>query len=466
MKATMWRAAVAVALLAGAGALALTPVSAQQAATKAEWDGIYTEAQATRGAKVYQQHCAFCHGKDLAGGNLAPAAGGPAFVAKWQSRPVRELFGYLQARMPYHNPNTLTRQQNADVLAHMLAYSKVPAGAREFAGDLSLRGDPKRGEAFFTDAQAERGRQAFNRNCGLCHTTADSKLTQKQVDEAPLPNSFAAPFLGRVYYGKMLYPTVYHLYTKLQSMPAFGNESITNNTRADIIAHILERNGFPAGKTELVPDVELMGQMMLNEPGFEHVFNGKDFTDIKFNLGTRCGPEPGGCGRTEPGETLKVVPGGKMYCKCDLHGYWYYSAKKLLNFTVRFQHKFVKPEGWVGDEDIYMGGGGWLMFIQDTNMAGFGKSIEIEGRVRDMADIFFLGGGKGKFTYDNPAKTKAVKPFDWNDIEIVSKDGQVKTYVNGVHSSTITEHDYPAGFFGMQVEGSPTEWRNIRIRPE
>ena len=445
-------------------ALALPIVAAQQAPAPS-WNGVYTDAQATRGAQVYQQHCVACHGKDLAGGNLAPPAGGPAFVAKWQSRPLRELFGYVQTRMPYHSPNHLTPQQNADVLAYMLQYSKVPSGSQEYAGDLSVKGDAKRGEAFYTAAQAERGRQAFNRNCALCHSTADSKLTQEQVDKAPLPSSFGAPFLGRVYYGKMLYPTVYHLYTKMQSMPAFGNESITNNTRADIIAHILERNGLPAGNTELKPDVEAMKQMMLNEPGFEHVFNGKDFTNIKFVLGTRCGPESGGCAQTEPGDTLKIMPGGIMYCKCDLHGYWYYAPKKVLNFTVRFQHRFVKPEGWEGDEDLYMGGGGWLLFIQSERMQGFGHSIEVEGRVRDMADIFFLGG-KGKFTYDNAAKTKAVKPFDWNDIEIASKDGQVKTYINGVLSSTITEHDYPAGFFGMQVEGSPTEWRNIRIKPE
>lgn len=450
---------------AGVVALAMSVlVTAQQPSSA--WDRIYSDAQATRGAKVYADHCAACHGKDLAGGNLAPPAGGPAFVAKWQGRPMRELFGYIQTRMPYHSPNNLTPQQNADVLAYMFQYSKVPSGPKEFVGDLAVSGDPGRGEALYTAAQAERGRQAFNRNCGLCHSTTDAKLTQQQVNEAPLPSSFATPFLGRVYHGKLLYPTVYHLYTKLQSMPAFGNESITNNVRADIIAHILERNGFAPGKAELKPDIEMMKQMMLNEPGFEHVFNGKDFSNIKFVLGTRCGPEEGGCARTEPEDTLTVMPGGIMYCKCDLHGYWYYSAKKLLNFTARFQHKFVKPEGWEGDGDLYMGGGGWLLFIQSENMRGFGKSIEVEGRVRDMADIFFLGGGKGKFTYDNAAKTSVVKPFDWNDIEIVSKGGQVKTYVNGVLSSTITEHDYPAGFFGMQVEGSPTEWRNIRIRPE
>ncbi len=465
MTAAWTRGTAAVAGVAGVLALAWVGVGAQQAAAPA-WNGIYTDAQATRGARVYQDHCVRCHGKDLAGGNLAPAAGGPAFVAKWQDRPVRELFGYLQTRMPYTNPNQLTPQQNADVLAYMLRASKVPAGSTEFAGDLSVGGDPKRGEAFYTAAQAERGRQAFNRNCAACHSTAPSTQTQEQVNKSPFPPSLASPFLGRVYHGKMLYPTVYHLYIKLQSMPAFGTESITNHTRADIIAHILERNGFPAGPTELRPDVDLMGQMMLNEPGFEHIFNGKDFTNLKFVLGTGCGPEPGGCARTDPGDTLQVLPGGRLYCKCEVHGYWYYAPRTLLNFTVRFQHKFIKPEGWVGDEDIYMGGGGWLMFIQPENMRGFGKSIEIEGRVRDMADIFFLGGGKGTFTYDHDAKTKAVKPFDWNDIEIVSKDGQVKTYINGALSSTITQHDYPAGYFGMQVEGSPTEWRNIRLRVE
>jgi hypothetical protein len=35
-----------------------------------------------------------------------------------------------------------------------------------------------------------------------------------------------------------------------------------------------------------------------------------------------------------------------------------------------------------------------------------------------------------------------------------------------IMSSTSTEHDYKAGYFGMQVEGSPTEWRNIRLRVE
>jgi hypothetical protein len=51
--------------------------------------------------------------------------------------------------------------------------------------------------------------------------------------------------------------------------------------RSTTASSILERNGFPAGNAELKPDVEAMGQMMTNEPGFEHVFNGRDFTNWK-----------------------------------------------------------------------------------------------------------------------------------------------------------------------------------------
>jgi hypothetical protein len=94
-----------------------------------------------------------------------------------------------------------------------------------------------------------------------------------------------------------------------------------------------------------------------------------------------------------------------------------------------------------------MGGGGFLLLIHDDYRV-WPKSIEGEGRWRDMMDIFFIGGGKAKFTYDNSAKIRAARSrWEWND-------------------STITEHNYQAGHIGMQMEGSATEWRNIRVRAE
>ena len=39
--------------------------------------------------------------------------------------------------------------------------------------------------------------------------------------------------------------------------------------------------------------------MTFDEPGFEKVFNGRDFTGIRFVLGANCAPKPAGCGQTE-----------------------------------------------------------------------------------------------------------------------------------------------------------------------
>jgi hypothetical protein len=371
--------------------------------------------------------------------------------------------------MPYNSPGGLTRTQNADILALMLRRSNVPAGTKDFAPpqfEGGGEGSASRGLAFYTEDQAARGRITFNRNCSRCHTTGKATQTLDQVNKAGLPSSFAAPFLQRFYYGKELYPSVYYLYAKMQSMPAFDTHSVTQQQRADIIAHILQANGFPAGQEELHPEPELMKQMMLNEPGFERIFNGKDFTGIKFNVGPNCQPAPKGCGKTEPSGVIRIGENGTLYCECNIHSYWY-TEKKYKNFDLRFQHRFVKPVDWTSadDDELYFGGGGFLIFIHD-NYSVWPKSIEVEGRWHDMFDIFFIGGKQGKFTYDHDAKVKAQRsPWEWNDVRIVSKDGRVDSYMNGQLISTITEHDdYPEGHIGFQMEGSATEWRNLRVR--
>ena len=37
------------------------------------WDGVFTEAQASRGEAAYGRSCAVCHKEDLLGGGTAPA---------------------------------------------------------------------------------------------------------------------------------------------------------------------------------------------------------------------------------------------------------------------------------------------------------------------------------------------------------------------------------------------------------
>jgi hypothetical protein len=54
----------------------------------------------------------------------------------------------------------------------------------------------------------------------------------------------------------------------------------------------------------------------------------------------------------------------------------------------------------------------------------------------------------------------------WDKVEIASKAGVVKTYINGALVSTFSEHDYKPGALGMQLEGAPVRWRNLRVKVE
>jgi mono/diheme cytochrome c family protein len=440
------------------------------------WNGLYAEAQADRGKALYTENCRECHG-DANGTPRAPAIMGPAFAARWQRKPVSELFEYMQSMMPFNSPGGLSRTQNADILGFMLRSSGVAAGPKDFVPPtLNGEGGQARGLAFYTEDQASRGKFAFDRHCARCHTTAKQVQKLEQLNAPHTPTniggafaaSFGAPFLQRIYHGKPAYPNVYYLFDKLRNMPAFNTRSISAETRADIIAHILKQNDFPSGAEELRPEPELMKQMMLAEPGFERMFNGRDLTGIKVVYGPDChDPAPKGCGKTDLAGSSLRVENGSLVCDCNIHGFWY-TDKKYKDFDFRFEFRFRKPVDWGEGEDdeLYFGGGGVLAFI--SNMTNFPLSLEIELRWHDLGDIFPISQtAKATWKFDHDAKVRAGKsPWTWNEMRVVSKGKRVDSYLNGVLVSTVSDHDFQAGHLGFQLEGAATEWRNVRVRGE
>ncbi len=72
-----WKSAVLAALAVGVATVAFTAGVRAQAGASV-WDGIYTEAQATRGQTEYASHCAACHGANLSGTGEAPSLSGGA----------------------------------------------------------------------------------------------------------------------------------------------------------------------------------------------------------------------------------------------------------------------------------------------------------------------------------------------------------------------------------------------------
>jgi len=105
------------------------------------WDGVFTEAQATRGEAVYTGACAFCHGHRLNGApddpdmRSTPPLARARFLRIWEGRSLATLFAYTRATMPEDNPNSLTDQENVDVMAYMLSVGEMPEGGVELEAE-------------------------------------------------------------------------------------------------------------------------------------------------------------------------------------------------------------------------------------------------------------------------------------------------------------------------------------------
>jgi mono/diheme cytochrome c family protein len=95
----------------------------------------------------------------------------------------------------------------------------------------------------FTAAQADRGKAAYIGNCQSCHHV---DLAGNGAGIPPLKGqAFISNWTG----------SANRLFGKIRdTMPANFPESINEGVKADVIAYLLQQNGFPAGATELPPD--------------------------------------------------------------------------------------------------------------------------------------------------------------------------------------------------------------------
>lgn len=108
----------------------------QAAPARSVWTGVYSAAQATRGAAFYADTCVRCHGDDLTGVDDAAPLVGATFLSKWNGQTMADLLEQTQKSMPKDEPGTLTRQQYVDVLAYLLKANAYPAGEAELPREL------------------------------------------------------------------------------------------------------------------------------------------------------------------------------------------------------------------------------------------------------------------------------------------------------------------------------------------
>src|SRR5215469_15177424 len=108
--------------------IAMAVTSAGQESRSAS-PGPYTQEQADRGKAAYADQCASCHGRQLSGGDEAPALIGGEFLRNWRDRTFEALLAKVQTSMPADRPGTLSKQMNSDIVAFIFAANKFSTTA-------------------------------------------------------------------------------------------------------------------------------------------------------------------------------------------------------------------------------------------------------------------------------------------------------------------------------------------------
>ena len=103
--------------------------------------------------------------------------------------------------------------------------------------------------------QAKRGRAAYSENCLECH----GRGLEGDVENRPLVGyEFTTNWAG----GNML-----ALFDRIRiTMPGDKPGTLNRQKVADILAFILQSNGYPAGKAELPTRAELLQEMRFEVP--------------------------------------------------------------------------------------------------------------------------------------------------------------------------------------------------------
>jgi hypothetical protein len=186
--------------------------------------------------------------------------------------------------------------------------------------------------------------------------------------------------------------------------------------------------------------------------GWTALFNGKDFTGLKFFL-------PGK--DADPAKTWSVKD-GVIHCTGKPNGY-FYSDKSFKNYTIRYDWRYPKEQ----PEKTTLNSG-LLVHITGENKV-WPYCIEAQGAYANHGQIYFVSfpkdAPKGTAKQDAEARKKALKPKEeWHTTEVTCKaDGTVTVKINGIEVAE-GKSDLKEGPIGFQSEGAAIEFKNIFLK--
>ncbi len=168
--------------------------------------------------------------------------------------------------------------------------------------------------------------------------------------------------------------------------------------------------------------------------GFKPLFNGKDFTGWRFSGGKEDGAREAANWKVQDG--LILLTGGS-----EPHLATY---QEYADFEFRLQ--------WRALRDPYNSG----LFIRSGRKVNANQINLAKGKEGDFVN------GKVKGAKPVPQLQKPVK--EWNDWRVLVRGDKVTFWCNGELAWEATGIRPDKGYIGIQAEGAPIEFRNLRIR--
>jgi hypothetical protein len=161
-------------------------------------------------------------------------------------------------------------------------------------------------------------------------------------------------------------------------------------------------------------------------------------------------------------DTWQAIPEG-IRCSGKPKGYLH-SKESFQNFTLRLSYRFPWPEG-ASDSSQFKGNTGFLVYISGEHKI-WPVCLEVQGKYAEMGAIKENGGAARPDINDrDDVRQNVRKPVgQWNDLEIVSRDGHLTVWLNGEEVARSEPAFLSSGPIGIQAEGFPFEVRRMRIR--
>jgi mono/diheme cytochrome c family protein len=113
---------------AAALGLAATWTLTAQTGSRTVRDGVFTSAQAERGARVFESICTNCH-------EIVEFTAAGAYLDDVEGKPLWETFEFVSSEMPEDDPGSLRPEEYAAVLAYIFSVYGLPSGDVELAVD-------------------------------------------------------------------------------------------------------------------------------------------------------------------------------------------------------------------------------------------------------------------------------------------------------------------------------------------